>query len=78
MKKLLFEFEIDDLQPEDEIEASDVYGLMYQRFPLSLVRVKAVEHSVQADGLDSEPLWCKACNDYHYVVSPCPKRRRYA
>lgn len=49
MKKLVFEFEIDNLQPEDEIEASDVYGLMYQRFPLSLVSVRAVEHSVQAD-----------------------------
>lgn len=54
MKKLVFEFEIDNLQPEDEIEASDVYGLMYQRFPLSLVSVRAVEHSVQADATPQE------------------------
>lgn len=36
---------------------------------------EAAQHSVPSDGLDSEPLWCKACNEYHYVVSPCPKRR---
>ena len=51
MKKLLFEFVLDDLQEEREVDAADIFVIMRRSFPKSLVSVEAVEQSMHQTGL---------------------------
>ena len=51
VKKLLFEFVLDDLQEEREVDAADIFVIMRRSFPKSLVSVEAVEQSMHQTGL---------------------------